>query len=253
MPGFARLRMNLRSAIALGIGLAGAGLVAAPAVAVIPSPPPGRRRWSRLPRALSASTPQLPAGVIAASAARGSRWKPEKAIYGTASINDIAVKGAGGTTIRVNEIYPTTASGKPAKGPFPVLLTMTPYGKGQGGSSTPGLGVLVVGRRGDRRRRQLPGPARLHRGRRGRPRHRRLERQLGTVRPDPAAGRDPGPELGCAPAALRRAGRHLRTVVPGHRPDAAGGRRRPAFAAEGHLPDGQRPTTSTATPRSWAG
>ncbi len=82
--------------------------------------------------------PQLPAGVIAASAAPGSHWKPEKAVYGTASINDIAVKGAGGTTIRVNEIYPTTASGKPAPGPFPVLLTMTPYGKGQGGSSAPG-------------------------------------------------------------------------------------------------------------------
>ena len=76
--------------------------------------------------------------MIAASAARGSHWKPEQAVYGTASINDIPVKGAGGTTIRVNEIYPTTASGKPAKGPFPVLLTMTPYGKGQGGSSSPG-------------------------------------------------------------------------------------------------------------------
>jgi putative CocE/NonD family hydrolase len=59
-------------------------------------------------------------------------------VYGTASTNDIAVKGAGGTTIRVNEIYPTTASGAPAKGPFPVLFTMTPYGKGQGGSSAPG-------------------------------------------------------------------------------------------------------------------
>ncbi len=95
-----------------------------------PSSPP--------PRAWSASSPQLPAGVIAASSARGSHWKPEKAVYGTASNNDIAIKGAGGTTIRVNEIYPTTASGKPAKGPFPVLLTMTPYGKGQGGSSSPG-------------------------------------------------------------------------------------------------------------------
>jgi hypothetical protein len=60
------------------------------------------------------------------------------ATYGTASTNDIPVQGAGGTTIRVNEIYPTTASGQPAPGPFPVLLTMTPYGKGQGGSSSPG-------------------------------------------------------------------------------------------------------------------
>jgi hypothetical protein len=60
-------------------------------------------------------TPELPASVISASAATGSHWKPEKAIYGTASSNDRAVKGAGATTIRVNEIYPTTASGQPAK------------------------------------------------------------------------------------------------------------------------------------------
>ncbi|MFZ0383531.1 MAG: CocE/NonD family hydrolase, partial [Solirubrobacteraceae bacterium] len=77
-------------------------------------------------------------GVVAASAAPGSHWTPEPAVYGTASTNDIAIKGAGGTTIRVDEIYPTTASGAAAKGPFPVLLTMTPYGKGQGGSTSPG-------------------------------------------------------------------------------------------------------------------
>jgi putative CocE/NonD family hydrolase len=90
------------------------------------------------PSSLVGLDPILPRSVIAASAAKNSHWKPEKAIYGTASTNDIAIKGAGGTTIRVNEIYPTTKSGKPAKGPFPVLLTMTPYGKGQGGSSKPG-------------------------------------------------------------------------------------------------------------------
>ncbi len=90
------------------------------------------------PSSLVGLSPQLPPDVISASAAPGSHWTPEQAVYGSASTNDIAVKGAGGTTIRVNEIYPTTASGQPAKGPFPVLLTMTPYGKGQGGSSTPG-------------------------------------------------------------------------------------------------------------------
>ena len=90
------------------------------------------------PSSLVGLDPQLPSDVISASAAPGSHWAPEKAVYGTASTNDIAVTGAGGTTIRVNEIYPTTASGQPAKGPFPVLLTMTPYGKGQGGSSAAG-------------------------------------------------------------------------------------------------------------------
>lgn len=60
-------------------------------------------------------------------------------------MNDIALPGADGTTIRVNEIYPTLASGQPAPGPFPVLLTMTPYGKGQGGSSTPGSAASASG------------------------------------------------------------------------------------------------------------
>ncbi len=134
--------VRVRSAIALsavvGACLAGGGLGAAPASAVTPPPPPGAPAVESAPSSLVGLNPELPADVISASAAPGSQWTPEKPVYGTASINDIAVKGAGGTTIRVNEIYPTTAAGTPAKGPFPVLLTMTPYGKGQGGSSTPG-------------------------------------------------------------------------------------------------------------------
>ena len=115
-----------------------AGLTCSSALAVVPSPAPGAPAVESAPSSLVGLNPQLPPDVISASAAPGSRWTPENAVYGTASTNDIAVKGAGGTTIRVNEIYPTTASGAPAKGPFPVLLTMTPYGKGQGGSSAPG-------------------------------------------------------------------------------------------------------------------
>ncbi len=110
-----------------------------------PAPPPGAPAGESAPASLVGLDPQLPPGVIAASAAPSAHWHPEKAIYGTASINDLAIKGAGGTTIRVNEIYPTTASGKPAKGPFPVLLTMTPYGKGQGGSSSPGSAATSSG------------------------------------------------------------------------------------------------------------
>jgi hypothetical protein len=136
-PG--RLRVRTR-ALATGAAAvcACAGLTAASALAVEPTPPPGAPAVESAPSSLVGLDPQLPSSVIAASAAPGSHWAPEKAIYGSASTNDIAVTGAGGTTIRVNEIYPTTASGQPAKGPFPVLLTMTPYGKGQGGSSTPG-------------------------------------------------------------------------------------------------------------------
>ncbi len=121
-----------------GLGLCGAGLGAVPASAVTPSPPQGAPAVESAPSSLVGLDPELPAGVISASSAPARKWTPEKARYGTASINDIAVKGASGTTIRVNEIYPTTASGQHAPGRFPVLLTMTPYGKGQGGSSSPG-------------------------------------------------------------------------------------------------------------------
>ncbi|MFZ1996866.1 MAG: CocE/NonD family hydrolase [Solirubrobacteraceae bacterium] len=125
--------------LALGAMVCGCGgLTAAPALAVVPSPPPGAPAVESAPSSLVGLNPQLPPDVISASAAPGSRWTPEKAVYGSASTNDIAVKGAGGTTIRVNEIYPTSGSGAPANGPFPVLLTMTPYGKGQGGTSAPG-------------------------------------------------------------------------------------------------------------------
>ena len=150
-----RLSENVRSALALG-GIAGVcltcgglglglGAGAAPALAVTPSPPPGAPAVESAPASLVGLDPELPASVVAASAAPGSNWTPEQAVYGTASTNDIAIKGAGGTTIRVNEIYPTTASGAPAKGPFPVLMTMTPYGKGQGGSSSPGSAAAPGG------------------------------------------------------------------------------------------------------------
>lgn len=112
--------------------------LATPGLATVPSPPPGAPAVESAPSSLTGLSPQVPSDVVAASAAPGRGWKPEKAIYGSASIDDIPVTGAGGTTIRVNEIYPTLASGAPAPGKFPVLLTMTPYGKGQGGSSAPG-------------------------------------------------------------------------------------------------------------------
>ena len=87
----------------------------------------------------AALQPELPASVIAASFGPGSHWQPEHAVYGTGSQNDIPVTMSDGTVLRVNVIYPTDPkTGKAAPGPFPVLLTQTPYGKGSGGSSAPG-------------------------------------------------------------------------------------------------------------------
>ncbi|HMC38582.1 MAG TPA: CocE/NonD family hydrolase, partial [Acidimicrobiales bacterium] len=99
----------------------------------------GAARAASSPQGQSALDPTLPASVISASFAPGSRWKPERAVYGTASVNDIPVTMRDGTVLRVNVIYPTDPkTGKEAAGPFPVLLTQTPYGKGSGGSSSPG-------------------------------------------------------------------------------------------------------------------
>ncbi|HWA64808.1 MAG TPA: CocE/NonD family hydrolase [Mycobacteriales bacterium] len=111
---------------------------AAPAVSAAGAAPAGAPAVLTAPTSLVNLTPTLPQDVVTASTAANSKWRPEHATYGTASRNDIPVKGAGGTIIRVNEIYPTTKDGQPAKGKFPVVLTMTPYGKGSGGSSKPG-------------------------------------------------------------------------------------------------------------------
>jgi uncharacterized protein len=64
------------------------------------------------------------------SAPVASAWTPEQATYGVGQINNLAVTMSDGTVLRVDEYYPTTSSGAAATGPFPVLLTQIPYGKG---------------------------------------------------------------------------------------------------------------------------
>ncbi len=133
-PGFTRTALAVGVAAVVGLATAATAVpTAAPAASAVGGTP----AVESAPASLVGPNPELPQGVIAASSARGSRWRPEKAVYGTRSRNDIAVRGAGGTVIRVNEIYPTLANGAPAPGRFPVVMTITPYGKGQGGSSQP--------------------------------------------------------------------------------------------------------------------
>ena len=66
--------------------------------------------------------------LIAAPVA--AAWTPEPATYGVGEIANVGVTMSDGTVLRVDEYYPTTSSGAAAKGPFPVLLTQVPYGKG---------------------------------------------------------------------------------------------------------------------------
>jgi putative CocE/NonD family hydrolase len=120
------------------LAVAGAALASTGAVAVSAAASPAVPAAAAPNPVSGALSPEIPKSVMKASAARGHHWKPQRARYGTASHNDRAITMKDGTVIRANVIYPTKASGKPAKGPFPVLLTQTPYGKGTGSTSAPG-------------------------------------------------------------------------------------------------------------------
>src|ERR1035437_8501892 len=106
-----------RSSVVLITSLGAAAIVTSGAVSAVAASAPGPSGGG------SALAPELPAGVVSASAAPRSTWKPEPAGYGTASLNDVPVTMADGTVLRVNVIYPTNGTGKEAAGPFPVPLT----------------------------------------------------------------------------------------------------------------------------------
>ncbi|HEY8301131.1 MAG TPA: CocE/NonD family hydrolase [Jatrophihabitans sp.] len=100
--------------------------------------------------ALGASTPAgarsqngiatpIPASVLRASAAPGHHWTPDRARFGVGKDGDRSIRMSDGTVLRADVYYPTT-NGKPARGPFPVVLTMTPYGKGVLGNSSSSAG-----------------------------------------------------------------------------------------------------------------
>ena len=65
-----------------------------------------------------------------ASAAPGSTWAPGPEAYGDKLVTGVGVRMSDGVVLRANIDYPTdSASGAIAAGPFPVLVTMSPYGK----------------------------------------------------------------------------------------------------------------------------
>jgi uncharacterized protein len=78
----------------------------------------------------------IPQDVIAASAAPGHSWTPEAATYGVGKTTNLPVTMKDGTVLRADVYYPTKADGTRATGPFPVVLTLTPYGKNLLGASS---------------------------------------------------------------------------------------------------------------------
>ena len=115
--------------------------ICAPGALVLDAPASGApaiasRPAARTPAATPGTALQTPAAILKASAKRGSHWKPGPAEYGVGSHLNRPIKGAGGVTLRADVYYPTDPkSGKAAKGPFPVLLIQSPYGKSTAGAS----------------------------------------------------------------------------------------------------------------------
>jgi putative CocE/NonD family hydrolase len=60
----------------------------------------------------------------------GAAWKPGPERFGVGERHNVPVRMRDGTILRANVYYPTErSSGDPARGPFPVIMVQTPYGK----------------------------------------------------------------------------------------------------------------------------
>jgi hypothetical protein len=74
--------------------------------------------------------------ALLALAAPAAAWTPELATYGNAELANQSITMRDGTVLRANVYYPTDPkTGQAAPGPFPVILTQTPYGKDDGNAS----------------------------------------------------------------------------------------------------------------------
>ena len=115
----------MRPARPFALALAAAGLAAGSLAAGVVA----------RPARSGASVPDPIEEAVAASAAPGRHWQPEPATYGVAQQRDVPVRMADGTVLRADIATPADpATGRPAAGRFPVLLTQTPYGKGTAGA-----------------------------------------------------------------------------------------------------------------------
>jgi putative CocE/NonD family hydrolase len=88
--------------------------------------------------------------AVAASAAPGHHWTPEAPTYAVSWQRHVPVTMADGTVLDAEIATPADpVTGLPAAGPFPVLLTQTPYGKdtaGLAGSAAIGVDTYFVKR-----------------------------------------------------------------------------------------------------------
>lgn len=85
------------------------------------------RRWSAVPISLLAVAAVL--APVRADAGPAARWSPRPAAYGVAKTSNVSLRMDDGVVLRADVLRPARADGTAAKGPFPVVLTETPYNK----------------------------------------------------------------------------------------------------------------------------
>ncbi|QIS06535.1 CocE/NonD family hydrolase [Nocardia brasiliensis] len=99
------------------------------------------------PRATAEPSPTV--GLPKANARTGlpDGWQPAPERYGVGEQKNVELPMADGVVLRADVRYPTDASGAPAAGPFPIVLTQSAYGKDSAGLvrllSYEGLGPLL--------------------------------------------------------------------------------------------------------------
>ncbi|MEO6885912.1 MAG: CocE/NonD family hydrolase [Jatrophihabitantaceae bacterium] len=99
------------------------------------------------PTGAGASAPNPLDAAIAASAGPGHTWSPGSERYGDKITNNLSVRMADGVVLKADVADPTDLkTGQPAVGPFPVLLTITPYGKDTGAAAGQGTNPYFVKR-----------------------------------------------------------------------------------------------------------
>jgi uncharacterized protein len=98
--------------------------------------PAGMRARRRHVLAVVAALIATAAAAQAATASAAS-WQPGPEKYGVGQHTNVPVIMADGTVLRADVYFPTNLStGAAAAGPFPVILTQTPYGKGSGSAAS---------------------------------------------------------------------------------------------------------------------
>ncbi|WP_424188245.1 CocE/NonD family hydrolase [Actinokineospora sp. G85] len=86
--------------------------------------------------------------LVGSGPAATADWAPGPAAFGMGSRQEVPVTMDDGTVLRADVHYPTNPDGTPAEGPFPVVLTQTPYGALMSvapGLSDPDAGLALLG------------------------------------------------------------------------------------------------------------